>query len=352
MQPNSYLDPVNVTQPLSGYTCQGSTGVCTVTDDNPNIGHNSQAYLQDSWRMSNLWQLDYGLRYDDLQLSSAQFARNFDQVSPRVKLTRFVGAAGQRLRVLRPILHAVCSRERRTLAPRTSSITPLQRSVASFDLQPQRDSVYEVGAHLPVGRGELGLRVMQKNATNWVDDTEVGDDGALPEHQLRAGARRGARRDLQLSARERRNVRFVARAYVCAKTRAARRNCSHRAKAEIHSRTGRRPITTSVGTRPRHSRFQIAAADGFSLSSEYGSGLTTDPSQCSPASNNCKVPPHLIFNIEKGIGLGPGRGAIYVRVLNALNDHYYITYLNAQGNHVGMPRDVEFGYRFAARTAR
>jgi hypothetical protein len=29
---------------------------------------------------------------------------------------------------------------------------PLQRSVAAFDLKPQRDSVYEIGGHLPLER--------------------------------------------------------------------------------------------------------------------------------------------------------------------------------------------------------
>ncbi|MGD0474916.1 MAG: hypothetical protein ABSB70_17110 [Candidatus Velthaea sp.] len=51
---------------------------------------------------------------------------------------------------------------------------PLQQSVAQFDLEPERDTQLEFGGHLPVGSGDLGFRVWQKNANNLIDDTQVG----------------------------------------------------------------------------------------------------------------------------------------------------------------------------------
>ena len=51
---------------------------------------------------------------------------------------------------------------------------PLQPTPAQFDLLPERDTQLELGGHIPVGDGDLGFRVWQKNANNLIDDTQVG----------------------------------------------------------------------------------------------------------------------------------------------------------------------------------
>ena len=51
---------------------------------------------------------------------------------------------------------------------------PLQPTVAQFDLKPERDTQLELGGHIPVGSGDLGFRVWQKNANDLIDDTQVG----------------------------------------------------------------------------------------------------------------------------------------------------------------------------------
>ncbi len=65
---------------------------------------------------------------------------------------------------------------------------PLQPTLAQFDLKPERDTQLELGGHIPVGSGDLGFRVWQKNANDLIDDTQVGVDASSPGHQLRAGA--------------------------------------------------------------------------------------------------------------------------------------------------------------------
>ena len=51
---------------------------------------------------------------------------------------------------------------------------PLQPTLAQFDLKPERDTQLEFGGHIPVGSGDLGFRVWQKNANDLIDDTQVG----------------------------------------------------------------------------------------------------------------------------------------------------------------------------------
>ena len=130
--------------------------------------------------------------------ASTEFRAGFGQVSPRVKLTRFFGA--------RDSVYAYYGRfftpfSLENVSPGAAYRLnlPLQAAPAQFDLRPQRDSVYELGGHFALGRGDLGLRVMQKNATDLIDDTQVGDHQPAPGHQLRAGPDRDP--DRVLSAR-------------------------------------------------------------------------------------------------------------------------------------------------------
>jgi hypothetical protein len=81
----------------------------------------------------------------------------------------------------------------------------------------------------------------------------------------------------------------------------------------------------------------------LSFDGEYGSGLSS--TSCPAATPNCKRTPHTIFAVEKGIGLGPDL-ALTLRVQNAFNDRYFVTLLNAQGNHFAAPRAFDVGLKF------
>lgn len=104
---------------------------------------------------------------------SNQFDRGFSQFSPRVKLTRLYGS--------RASAYAYVGRfftpfSLENVSPAAAHLLnlPLQPTIAQFDLKPQRDWDFEIGGHLPLGSGELGLRVAQKIATDLIDDTQVG----------------------------------------------------------------------------------------------------------------------------------------------------------------------------------
>ena len=81
----------------------------------------------------------------------------------------------------------------------------------------------------------------------------------------------------------------------------------------------------------------------ISADAEYGSGLSSGI--CDPASDDCKATPHTIFAVEKGFALSKNV-ALTARILNLFNDRYYVTLLNAQGNHVAPPRTFDIGLRF------
>jgi len=345
LQPDNFLAPI--------FTPATPEAPYTVVDNSPNVGHLGALYLQDSWRMGSDWQLDLGARGDSFTVSSNQFNDGFGQVSPRMKLTRSFGARAN-VYVYYGRFFTPFSLE--NVSPAASYILnlPLQKSVAAFDLKPQRDSDYELGGHSALGRGDLGLRVMQKNATDLIDDTQIGTTDLHQDINYREGriASQTAYYQLPLA----RSGRF----YVSAThTYSVNKGCETQLLAPCFGQSDdwtpadhdqRWDVTSGVLANDRHNGW-------LALDGEYGSGLSaglnpTGGITCAgPAGNSggpCKRTPHLTFDAEKGVGLAHGM-ALTLRVGNIFNDRYYVTFLNAQGNHIARPRTFDLGLRFNTR---
>ncbi len=342
LQPGNFLAPI--------FTPGTPDQPYTVVDNAPNIGHLTAVYLQDSWKMGSQWQLDYGLRGDSFVVSSTQFNTGFGQVSPRVKLTHFFGTRDSVYVYYGRFFTPYSLENVSPLAAYTLNL-PLQSSIAQFDLKPQRDSVYEFGAHLAIGRGDLGLRVMQKNATDLIDDTQVGLTDLHQDINYALGriATQTAYYQLPLAN----GSRFYAS---LTHTYSVNKGCETQLLAPCFG--------SGTDWTPADHDQRIDAIAGiirndlhggwFSMDGEYGSGLSsalnpgfiTCAGPMGMSGGPCKRTPHLTFDVEKGFGLGHGTAA-YVRIQNLLNDRYYVTFLNAQGNHIAPPRLLEAGLRFA-----
>jgi hypothetical protein len=347
LQPGNFLAPI--------FTPGSPNDAYTVVDTAPNVGHLTAVYLQDSWRMAPSWQLDYGVRGDSFVVSSTQFSTGFGQLSPRIKLTRFFGSRNSVYAYYGRFFTPFSLENVSPVAAYTLNL-PLQASPAQFDLKPQRDSVYEIGAHLAVGKGDLGLRIMQKNATDLVDDTQVGVTNLHQDINYAQGriATQTAYYQLPLSG----GGRFWAS---LTHTYSVNKGCETQLLAPCFG-------APNDWTPADHDQ-RIDAIAGivrndqhggwFSMDAEYGSGLSSalNPGFIScgfpnaNAGGPCKRTPHLTFDVEKGIGLGNG-AALTLRIRNLLNDRYFVTYLNAQGNHYAPPRTFELGVRFATSPAR
>ncbi len=311
----------------------------TIGDRAPNTGHTEEAYLQDSWRMGTGYELDYGVRADAFQLTSTQFRSGSFMLSPRVKLTRFLGP--------RASLYAYYGRfftpySFENVSPATGQA--LNPASGNFDLLPQRDSVYEIGGHLPLAGGDLGIRIMQKNATDVIDDTAVLNTNLHQDINYKLG-RIGTQ-----TAFFQHSLARSGRFYVSAThTYSVVKECETQLLAPCFSgpATDWSPadhdqrVDFNGGILLNDTRGGWLAVNG-----EYGSGLTS--AGCDPANDNCKSPPHTTFDLQKGFGTGKG-GALTLTVHNLLNDRYRVTYLNAQGNHYARPRSVEVGVRFSGK---
>jgi hypothetical protein len=342
LQPGNFLAPI--------FTPGTPDAPYTVVDASPNVAHLAAAYVQDSWKMGTAWQLDYGVRADSFTVSSTQFASGFGQLSPRVKLTRLFGARNSVYAYYGRFFTPFSLENVSPLAAYTLNL-PQQSNIAAFDLKPQRDSVYELGAHFAVGRGDLGIRVMQKNATDLIDDTQVGTTNLHQDINFAVG--RIATQTAYYQIGLPRAGRFYAS---LTHTYSANKGCETQLLAPCFG----------VGNDwfPADHDQRISATAGvllndrrggwFALDGEYGSGLSSalNPNgdiSCGGADGNsggpCKRTPHLTFNAEKGFALRNGM-ALTLRVRNLLNDRYYVTFANAQGDHFAPPRTFDAGLRF------
>jgi hypothetical protein len=335
LQPGNFLAQLN--SPLT------PNAPYAVVDSVPNDGRTEAVYLQDTWRMSPSYDVDYGVRADAFQLRSTQFDSGFSMLSPRVKLTRIFGPRASAYAYFGRFFTPFSFENVSPAAAQLLNL-PLQRHVAAFDLKPQRDSDYEVGGHVPVRQGDLGLRVMWKNAADLIDDTQIGVTLLHQDINYRVG--RIAVQSLYYQLPLRRQGRY----YLAVNhTYSVNRGCETQLLAPCFgSPTDWTPAdheqrwgaTGGIAMNDSHGGW-------VSIDGEYGSGLSS--AACPPDTPGfCKYTPHITFDAEKGIALG-GTTTMTIRVRNLLDHEYLITYLNAQGNHYSTKRAIDVGFQFGGR---
>lgn len=351
LQPDNFLAPI--------FTPATPAAPYTVVDDSPNVGHLLAFYLQDSWKLGDRYQLDYGLRQDMFEVFSTDFDRGFAQTSPRIKLTRSLGdRAG--IYVFYGRYFTPFSLENVGPVAAYTLNLPTGLPLAQFDLKPERDSAYEIGGHLPLAGGDLGLRVMQKDATDLIDDTEVGVTNLHQDINYALG------RIATQSAYYQYPLRSVGRVYASVThTYSVNKDCETQLLAPCFPEV----VNGSPDWTPADHDQRVDVNGGiirndqhggwWSADGEYGSGLSTSldpdggitcagPDYLENIGGPCKRTPHTTFNAERGIALGRGI-VLTFRIENLLNDRYMVTYLNAQGNHWAPPRTFDVGLRFGPR---
>jgi hypothetical protein len=344
LQPNNFLAPIQTPQMPGAPT--------TVVDDAPNLGNTYQSYVQDSWRLGNLWEADYGLRYDFFTIKSAEFSQGFGAFSPRLKLTRFLGARAS-LYVYFGRFFEPFSLE--NVSPSAAYLLnlPLQPTIAQFDLKPERDTQLEFGGHVPVGSADLGFRIWQKNANDLIDDTQVGT--TLLHQDINYVLGRLSQEALTYAQPLPRNGRAY---FSVAHAVSHNSGCETQLLAPCFgSPTGYTPADHEQNwSMAGGVLFNNRRGGWFSADGEYGSGLSSSqnptggitcagPALAQDVGGPCKRSPHVTFNVEEGVALSP-KAALTLGIQNVLNDRYFVTYLNAQGNHYAPPRTFQAGVKF------
>ncbi|MBV8601944.1 MAG: TonB-dependent receptor, partial [Candidatus Eremiobacteraeota bacterium] len=316
----------------------------TVSDTNTNRGFTGYFYLQDSWKLAPAWQLDYGFRYNAFTIASTSFANEYNQLSPRIKLTKFFGERASAY-LYYGRLFVPFSFE--NVDPVTASQLYVNGNApgVTFDLKPQRDSLYEAGFHVPVGPGDLGFRISHKNSTDWIDDTQVGSTNLHQDINFPRGVVNVQSIAYQTPS-TRRSKAYASVSHVVAQNSA---NC----ETQLLQNCALGGPPGGDWVQADHDQHYTVnggiilndrTGGWFSATLEYGSGLSTDPASCFPEDAvNCKVPPHTTLDLAKSFAVG--KGAVVLSLDNAFNDRYAITLKNSlQGTHYAGGRALRAQY--------
>lgn len=307
----------------------------SLIDDEPNGAHTQALYVQDAWQMGRGWSFEYGVRADAFQLASSTFKAGFAQISPRVKMTRTFSSRGSIYvyygRLFEPFSFENIS------GGGAQFLNPL--GTAAFDLQPERDSLYETGAHIPIGTWDLGVRVMHKSSAHTIDDGQVGATNIHQDINFFKGAT-----DIQSALLGRALPRGGKIYFSATHSRAVNKGCGSSLLIDCSA-------FPSDFVQADHDQTWSATAgmvavfdrDWYSWSGEYGSGLSA--TECA----TCKVPPHLTLDATYGRVLAEGV-AVEFTVKNLLDDRYAFT-LNSslQGTHYAPGRSAELRLTFDGR---
>lgn len=335
-------------QPGNDLAPQNPDGSFTAIDNGTIAGASTGLYAQDGWQISPHWRLDYGVRFDSFAVSSttgaAPFNNQYNQTSPRAKLTYFFSP--------RASVYAYYGRlfvpfSLETVDPATAASLYVPGSVSPvFDLKPQRDSLYEAGFHLPLGAADLGLRISHKVSTDYLDDTQVGSTNLHQDINFPIGTINVVAVYVRTPLPNKSNA-YLSVAHVTAMNSM---NCETQLLQNCAaSGPPGGPFVQSDHDQHWTSSGGVILNDKhegwFSLDGEYGSGLSQDPSNCPPTFDtlNCKVPPHMTFNVAKAFGFPFGQ--LVFSITNILNDRYAVTLNNSlQGTHWAQPRSFDFRF--------
>jgi hypothetical protein len=188
------------------------------------------------------------------------------------------------------------------------------------------------------------LRVMQKNATDLIDDTQVGVTNLHQDINYAQG--RIATQTAYYQVSMPRSGRYY---LSLTHTYSANKGCETQLLAPCFGSTSdwtpadhdqRWDASSGLTINDKHNGW-------FGIDGEYGSGLSS--AVCLPVTDDCKVPPHITFDATKGIPVGNSM-SLTLRVVNIFNDRYLVTFENAQGNHYARPREFQVGLRLNPKT--
>ncbi len=279
-------------------------------------GRQGALYAQDAWQLG-AYAVDYGFRYDASALAGTDVATAFAQTSPRVKITRTFSSRA----------NAYAYYGRLFAAPPADDLTISTSAPMRFALRPQRDSLYELGGHVPLGAFGLGLRLSHKLSHDVLDDVQLGTTNVSQNINYARGTTDVAALLLQRTTSSGRDLVLS-----LARTHAVLRGCpalsivTCPAANDWFAADYAEPWTAAVTQ-------QIPTAHGFvSGTVLYGSGRPGD------ACAACRAASHVTVDalVERRIAAM----LLKLTITNVFNDRYLLTAGESDGIHANHPRSV------------
>jgi len=280
------------------------------------IAHSGALYIQDSWQLGN-YVLDYGMRQDAFTLSGVDANEGFAQTSPRIKVTRSFS----------PRANLYVYYGRLFAAPPADDLAYRATPYARFDLHPQRDSLYEMGAHAPLGSLDLGIRIAHKTSEAVLDDVQLGTTNIREDVNFTRGITDVQALLLRRNAPSGRDLLFS-----IARTRAVLRGCPNvtfltcPARNDWFTADYAEPWTAALTQ-------QVPTKGGYlSGTMLYGSGRGDESCVA------CHTSAHLTFDAL--VARRVASALVTLTIQNVFNDRYLLSIGESDGIHYNHPRSV------------
>jgi hypothetical protein len=170
--------------PVDANGNQTSTDPQTIIDNHSKLGSFYSLYLQDEWRISAYWTINYGLRADVVQAYVNQ-----QQISPRINTTYQLTAstsvhAGYSRYFTPPPLEAV-SQETENKFNETSNASATSDN---SNIKSERGNYFDAGISQRLGKhAQIGLDGYYKRATDQLDEGQFGTALILSPFNYRQG---------------------------------------------------------------------------------------------------------------------------------------------------------------------
>ncbi len=286
------------------------------------IGHRNAYYAQDTWQVG-VYALDYGVRQDTFLLSGSDANAGFAQTSPRIKVTR----------TFSPRMNLYVYYGRLFAAPPSDDLMFRGVPQARFDLRPQRDSLYEAGAHVPLGSLDLGIRIAHRTSDDVLDDVQLGSTNIREDVNYTRGITDVQALFLQRNAPSGRNLLFS-----IARTRAVLRGCP---RVDFLPCPATNDWFTADYAEPWSAALtqQLPTPGGYVAGTLlYGSGRSGE--SCA----GCATAAHITFD-----ALAAKRVAaalVSLRIQNVFNDRYLLSAGESDGIHYSHPRSIQLVVSF------
>jgi len=280
------------------------------------IGHVGALYAQDGWQLGK-YALDYGVRQDSFGVAGTDAGAGFAQTSPRIKLTR----------TFSPRANLYVYYGRLFASPPSDDLTFRGVPQARFDLRPQRDSLYEMGAHVPVGSLDLGIRMAHKTSDDVLDDVQLGTTNIREAVNYTRGVTDVQALLLQRNVPSGRDLLFS-----IARTRAVLRGCPNVAFLTCPARNDwfaadyAEPWTAALTQ-------QVPTKGGYlSGTMLYGSGRGDQSCVA------CRTSAHMTFDALAARRVQSA--LVTLTIQNVFNDRYRLSAGESDGIHYNHPRSV------------
>jgi len=280
------------------------------------IGHQGALYAQDAWQLG-AYAIDYGVRYDTSALAGTDVATAFAQMSPRVKVTRPFSSRANAYAYYGGLF----------AAPPAGDLTVGTSAPARFTLRPQRDSLYELGGHVPLGAFELGVRLAHKISRDVLDDVQLGTTNVSQNVNYARGTTDVAALLLQRTTPSGRDLVLS-----LARTHAVLRGCPALAVVACPAANDwfaadyTEPWTAALTQ-------QIPTAHGFvSGTVLYGSGRPGD------ACAACRASAHV--TVDALVARRISGMLLKLTITNVFDDRYLLSAGESDGIHANHPRSV------------